>query len=290
MGKKDREWWDSPTNTLRVNSGFSIAEFDCASTPGFAGDEDHATDLMGLRGRALSDLQEQLFAEGRSGGTRSVLLVIQGMDTSGKGGIVRHVVGMVDPQGVQLHSFGVPTEQEKAHHYLWRIENALPTPGHIGVFDRSHYEDVLVVRVHNYVDPAVWGERYDEINAWEAKVAASGTRVVKCALMVSKAEQLNRLEARLDRPDKYWKYNPHDLDERGRWEAYMEAYQAVFDRCSTEVAPWYAIPADNKWFARLAVTELLTHALEEMNPTWPAANFDVETEKKRIATLRDSNL
>ena len=195
------------------------------------------------------------------------------MDTAGKGGIVRHVVGLVDPQGVQHHSFGVPTEEEKAHHYLWRIDNALPTPGHIGVFDRSHYEDVLVVRVHNYVEPAVWGERYDEINAWEAKVAASGTRIVKCALMVSKDEQLNRLEERLDRPDKYWKYNPHDLDERGYWDAYMEAYQAAFDRCSTDVAPWHAIPADHKWFARLAVTELLTQALEDMNVSWPAGRI-----------------
>lgn len=288
MGKKDREWRESPSDTLRVNAGFSIAELDCASTPGFTGDEEHATDLMEATGGALSDLQERLFADGRSDGTRSVLLVVQGMDTSGKGGIMRHVVGMVDPQGVQHHSFGVPTEEEKAHHYLWRIENALPTPGNIGVFDRSHYEDVLVVRVHNYVEPAVWGARYDEINAWEAKVAASGIRIVKCALMVSKAEQLNRLEARLERPDKYWKYNPHDLDERGYWDDYMEAYQAVFDKCSTEVAPWYAIPADNKWYARLAVTELLTRALDDMDVTWPPADFDVEAERRRIAALRSS--
>ena len=288
MGTRHREWRESPANTLRVTEGFSIADFDCDSTPGFTGDEARTADLMERRGEDLSDLQEKLFADGRSKGSHSVLLVIQGMDTSGKGGIVRHVVGMVDPQGVQLHSFGVPTDDEKAHHYLWRIENALPTPGHIGVFDRSHYEDVLVVRVHNYVEPAVWGERYDEINAWEAKVAASGTRIVKCALMVSKAEQLNRLEARLERPDKYWKYNPHDLDERAHWDAYMEAYQAAFDKCSTDVAPWHAIPADNKWFARVAVTELLTQALEDMNITWPAAEYDVDAERQRIKGLRDS--
>ena len=286
MGKKDRDWRESPTDTLRITTGFNLAGFDCASTPGFTGDEHNAEELMGRRGRALSDLQERLFAEGRSEGSRSVLLVIQGMDTAGKGGIVRHVVGLVDPQGVQHHSFGVPTDEEKVHPYLWRIQNALPTPGYIGVFDRSHYEDVLVVRVHNYVEPAVWGARYDEINAWEAKVAASGTSIVKCALTVSKAEQLNRLEARLDRPDKYWKYNPHDLDEREYWDAYMEAYQAAFDRCSTDAAPWHAIPADNKWFARLAVTELLTQALEDMHIAWPAAEFDVEAEKQRIAALR----
>jgi PPK2 family polyphosphate:nucleotide phosphotransferase len=289
MGKKNHEWRDSPSETLRVSAGFSIADLDCGSTPGFTGDEYQAASLMERRGKELSDLQERLFAEGRSGGTRSVLLVIQGMDTAGKGGIVRHVVGLVDPQGVQHHSFGVPTEEEKAHNYMWRIDNALPTPGQIGVFDRSHYEDVLVVRVHNYVEPAVWGKRYDEINAWEAKVVASGTRIVKCALMVSKEEQLNRLEERLDQSDKYWKYNPHDLDERGYWDAYMEAYQAAFDRCSTDVAPWHAIPADRKWFARLAVTELLTQALEDMNVNWPAAKFDVLAEKQRVAALRGSN-
>lgn len=286
MGKKDREWRQSPSESLRVSAGFSVADFNCASTPGFTGDEEHAADLMERRGNHLSQLQERLFAEGRSEGTRSVLLVIQGMDTAGKGGIMRHVVGMVDPQGVQHHSFGVPTEEEKAHHYLWRIDNALPTPGHIGVFDRSHYEDVLVVRVHNLVEPAVWGARYDEINAWEAKVVESGTRIVKCALLVSKREQLNRLEERLNREDKFWKYNPHDLDERGQWDAYMEAYQAAFDRCSTDVAPWYAIPADNKWFARLAVTELLSQALEGLDLTWPEAEFDVEFERSRIAALR----
>jgi PPK2 family polyphosphate:nucleotide phosphotransferase len=208
------------------------------------------------------------------------------MDTSGKGGIVRHVVGMVDPQGVKHRSFGVPTDEEKQHHYLWRIENSLPTAGQIGVFDRSHYEDVLVVRVHNYVSPSVWEQRYDEINAWEAKVAASGTRIVKCALMVSKAEQLNRLEERVARPDKHWKYNPKDLDEREHWDSYMDAYQAVFDRCSTDIAPWHAIPTDNKWFARLAVTELLTRALDGFDLGWPVADFDVDAEKARVADLR----
>jgi PPK2 family polyphosphate:nucleotide phosphotransferase len=286
MGKKDREWRESPADTLRVTPGFSVAEFDCGATPGFTGDEDHAEDLQSRRGEHLSELQERLFAEGRTGGSRSVLLVLQGMDTSGKGGIVRHVVGMVDPQGVKHRSFGVPTDEEKQHHYLWRIENALPTAGQIGVFDRSHYEDVLVVRVHHYVEQSVWEQRYDEINAWEAKVAANGTRIVKCALMVSKAEQLNRLEERLARPDKHWKYNPKDLDEREHWDSYMDAYQAVFDRCSTDTAPWHAIPTDNKWFARLAVTELLTQALDGLDLGWPVADFDVDAEKARVADLR----
>ncbi|WP_291379689.1 polyphosphate kinase 2 family protein [Demequina sp.] len=287
MGKKDRRWDKPPTETLRVREGFTVDGFDCASTPGFPGDEDDGERFMEDRGETLSDLQEQLFAEGRSGGTRSVLLVLQGMDTSGKGGIVRHVLGMVDPQGVQHTSFGVPTAEERSHHYLWRIERALPSAGKIGVFDRSHYEDVLVVRVHNLVAADVWGARYDEINAWEQRRIDEGTRIIKCALMVSPERQLERLAERLDRPDKHWKYNPGDLDERAHWDAYMQAYQAVFDRCSTESAPWYAIPADNKWFARLAVSELLATTLEDMNLTWPAADFDVDAEKARIAALHD---
>ncbi len=285
MSKKDHPQRSVDASELRVRAGFSLADFDHGSTPGFAGDEQDAERTMESRGEVLCELQERLFAQAKAGDTRSVLLVLQGMDTSGKGGIVRHVVGVVDPQGVAHRSFGVPTDEEKAHHYLWRIEKALPAAGQIGVFDRSHYEDVLVVRVHNYVEPDVWGARYDEINEWEAKVIAAGTRIVKCALLVSPQEQLRRLAERLERPDKFWKYNPHDLDERALWDQYMEAYQAVFDRCSTEAAPWHAIPADNKWFARLAVTELLTRALEDMDLTWPPADFDVATERARLAAL-----
>lgn len=285
MSKKDHPQRPVDASELRVGAGFSLADFDHGATPGFAGDEQDAERTMESRGEVLCELQERLFAQAKAGDTRSVLLVLQGMDTSGKGGIVRHVVGVVDPQGVAHRSFGVPTDEEKAHHYLWRIEKALPAAGQIGVFDRSHYEDVLVVRVHNYVEPDVWGARYDEINEWEAKVIAAGTRIVKCALLVSPQEQLRRLAERLERPDKFWKYNPHDLDERALWDQYMEAYQAVFDRCSTEAAPWHAIPADNKWFARLAVTELLTRALEDMDLTWPPADFDVATERARLAAL-----
>ncbi|MBC7299053.1 MAG: polyphosphate kinase 2 family protein [Demequina sp.] len=286
MGKQDKAWHQSPHETLRVRDGFSITDFDFAGTPGFTGDKKDGKHLLKARGTHLSDLQEQLFAEGRADGTRSVLLVLQGMDTAGKGGIVRHVLGMVDPQGVQHHSFGVPTQKERSHHYLWRIEKALPSAGKIGVFDRSHYEDVLVVRVHELVPPDVWGKRYDEINAWEQRRIDEGTRIIKCALMVSPQEQLERLSQRLDRPDKHWKFNPGDIDERGYWDAYMEAYQAVFDRCSPDAAPWYAIPADRKWFARMAVTELLAATLEAMNLEWPAADFDVDAQKARVSALR----
>lgn len=286
MGNSEITWQQSPRETLRVGQGFSLKDFDFADTAGFSGGKEEGKRLMKERGRRLSDLQEQLFAQGREGGTRSVLLVLQGMDTAGKGGIVRHVLGMVDPQGVQHRAFGVPTDEERAHHYLWRIERALPSAGHIGVFDRSHYEDVLVVRVHGLVAADVWGSRYDEINAWEQRRIEQGTRIVKCALMVSPEEQLDRLSARLHRPDKLWKYNPGDIDERAHWDAYMEAYEAMFLRTSTDAAPWHAIPADHKWFARLAITELLTSALEDMGLEWPTADFDVQAEKARLAALR----
>ncbi len=230
----------------------------------------------------LSDLQERLFAESKGGGTRSVLLVIQGMDTSGKGGIMRHVVGAVDPQGVKITSFKAPSAEERRHPFLWRIRRALPGPGQIGVFDRSHYEDVLIVRVHDLVPPATWARRYATINRFENGVVDDGTTVVKVMLHVSAEEQKERLGERLERGDKYWKYNPGDLDERAHWPEYMEAYQVALERCSTAVAPWHVVPADRKWYARLAVTNLLLEALETMDPQWPAADFDVEAERTRL--------
>lgn len=284
MSKKG---WQTPAlKALRVGPGFSVAQFDRASTPGFVGDQEWAERQAAKRVDEFADLQERLFAEGRSGGSRSVLLVLQGMDTAGKGGIVRHVVGLVDPQGVKHRSFGVPTEEERSHHYLWRIRNALPGPGLIGVFDRSHYEDVLVVRVHRLVEGDPWDERYAEINAFEAELVEGGTTVIKCALLVSPEEQLRRLTSRLERPDKYWKYNPADITSRERWYDYQDAYQAMFDATSTDVAPWYAIPADNKWFARLAVGSLLLNTLRSLELGWPPADFDVDVERARLAALR----
>jgi PPK2 family polyphosphate:nucleotide phosphotransferase len=281
-------WHTHPSDILRVRPGFSINDFDHSSSPGWHGDQDAAIDELAERGKDLYDLQEKLFASAKEGGdTRSVLLVLQGMDTAGKGGIVGHVVGLVNPYGVSIRAFGPPTEEERKHPYLWRVENSLPTPGKIGVFDRSHYEQVLVVRVEKIEPPEVWGKHYDEINRFEAKVAAAGTTIVKCALMVSPKEQLGRLESRLDDPSKYWKYNPKDIDKRASWQEYMESYQDIFDRCSTDVAPWYAIPADHKWYTRLAVTELLISALEGLNPDWPPATFDVEAEKARVKALHD---
>ncbi|MGC4174111.1 polyphosphate kinase 2 family protein [Demequina sp.] len=280
-----KKWDVFPSTTLKVGQDFRLAGFDTAATPGFSGNEKDALKIMDKHAKALSELQEKLFADGRTGGTTSVLLVLQGMDTAGKGGIVRHVVGMVDPQGVQHRAFGKPTDEELSHHYLWRIRNALPAPGKIGVFDRSHYEDVLVVRVHDLVPGAPWAERYAEINAFEAEVAAAGTRIIKCAMLISPDEQKRRLAERLERADKYWKFNPGDIDERAYWNEYQAAYQAMFDGTSTDVAPWYAVPADNKWFARLVVGSLLFEALSSLNLGWPAADFDVAEQQRRLAEL-----
>ena len=274
------------TEKLRVREGFDLASFDRSGRPGLRGGGNAAEDLLAEQGDLLGELQERLYAHGRSGGSRSVLLVLQGLDTAGKGGIVRHVVGLVDPQGVSIRAFGVPTPQEREHDFLWRIRRALPEPGRIGVFDRSHYEDVLVARVDGLVPRDVWEERYDLINAFEAEVVAAGTVVVKAALMVSYDEQGERLAERLERPDKHWKYNPSDIDTRLRWDEYQEAYQAVFDRTSTPHAPWHVVPADDKDYARVAVSQLLVEALESLDLDWPAADFDVATEKSRLEATR----
>ncbi|GGL23134.1 polyphosphate kinase 2 family protein [Phycicoccus endophyticus] len=270
------------SHVLRVGDGFDLADVDTRGTPGFDGGKKDAEALMAGLQQRLSDLQERLFAESRGGGERSVLLVIQGMDTAGKGGIMRHVVGAVDPQGVRITAFKVPTAEERRHPFLWRIRRALPGPGIIGVFDRSHYEDVLVVRVHDLVPRATWARRYGQINHFEQGLVDAGTTVVKVMLHISPEEQKERLAERLARGDKHWKYNPGDLDERAHWPEYMAAYQAALERCSSDAAPWHVVPADRKWYARLAVTNLLLEALEGMDPQWPAADFDVEAEQQRL--------
>lgn len=272
------------TQTLSVDSGFRLADLDPDSKPGYVGGKSHGVRDLAAGLATLNDLQERLFAESRVGVAKdAVLLVLQAMDSAGKGGIVRHVVGGVDPQGVALAAFKAPTAEEREHDFLWRIEKRLPEPGFIGVFDRSHYEDVLIGRVRELAAPAEIERRYDAINEFEARVAASGTRIVKVMLHISPEEQKSRLMERLDRPEKHWKYNPGDVDERLLWPHYMEAYQAVFDRTSTEVAPWHVIPANAKWYSRLAVQELLLAALQDIDPQWPVADYDIRAEKKRLA-------
>jgi PPK2 family polyphosphate:nucleotide phosphotransferase len=270
-------------DALRVRPGFVLADLDPRSTPAFTGDKAAGQEALAARAGEMSGFQEQLYAEAKGGGERSLLIVVQGMDTSGKGGIMRHVVGQMDPQGVRHTAFKAPSAEEKKHPFLWRIRRALPQPGEVGVFDRSHYEDVLVVRVRELVPESTWSTRYDEIIAFEGEVATAGTTVVKVMLHISSEEQKARLTERLERPDKHWKYNPGDVDERLLWPKYQEAYQVALEKTSTDVAPWYVVPADRKWYARLAVQNIVLEHLETMAPQWPPADFDVEVEKQRLA-------
>jgi len=281
MAKKAK---DAPSieELLRVDNGFRLADVDCESTPGFDGGKKKGQQALADHAAELGDWQEKLFAESKGGGKRSVLLVVQGMDTSGKGGIMRHVVSQIDPEGIRATAFKAPTEEERKHDFLWRVRNALPGPGKLGVFDRSHYEDVLIVRVHDLVPKAEWLKRYAQINAFEREVIASGTRVVKVMTHISEDEQKVRLRERLERPDKHYKYNPGDVDERLHWDDYMEAYQVALTRTSTKAAPWYVVPANKKWYARYAVQQLLLDALTEMSPTWPVMDFDVAAELARL--------
>lgn len=284
MGKnRNGAWSEDPRDLLRIHPDDDLGELDRDATPGWKAGKKAAKKFGHERGDLLSELQERLFAEGRTGGGRSVLVVVQGLDTAGKGGVARHVMSKVDPQGVALRSFGPPTEEEQQHHFLWRIKKELPHPGLIGVFDRSHYEDVLVTRVDGLVPPEVWRKRYDEINAFEADLVDSGTTVLKFGLMVSHDEQGLRLMKRLDRPDKRWKYSTNDLPTRRQWDDYQAAYADVFRATSTDAAPWYVIPSDHKWYARLAITEILTQTLVDLDPEWPTVRWDPEVQRRRLA-------
>jgi PPK2 family polyphosphate:nucleotide phosphotransferase len=240
--------------------------------------------LAGLEsaGERLSALQEALFAEGTAGSSRRVLLVLQGMDTSGKGGTVSHVLGLVNPMGVRYAAFKKPTPAELRHHYLWRIRKQLPAPGQIGVFDRSHYEDILVPRVSGLLTAAERKRRYTELNEFEAELAEAGTTVVKVFLHISPEEQLKRLKARLVTPEKRWKYNPGDLEARSHWPAYQEAYADIFEKTSTPHAPWYAVPADHKWYRNWAVAELLIETLADLKPRFPEPDYDVDAELAKL--------
>ncbi|WP_193103191.1 polyphosphate kinase 2 family protein [Brachybacterium sp. FME24] len=289
MAKKNKSADRSPEG-FTISPGWKgdVTEFDPRATPGFEGKKADGKELLAARDGVLDDLQERLYAthHGDRHG-RSVLLLVQGMDTSGKGGIMRHVVGSVDPQGVDITAFKAPTAAEKRHDFLWRIRKRTPGPGMIGVFDRSQYEDVLIHRVHGWADAKEIRSRYTAINAFEKELTEAGTVVVKVMLHISRQEQGERLMERLERPDKYWKFNPGDVDERSHWDAYMEAYSRALRATSTEHAPWTVVPADRKWYARIAVQQLLKDALEGIDPQWPAADFDVAEQTQRLEATMD---
>jgi PPK2 family polyphosphate:nucleotide phosphotransferase len=252
------------------------------ATPDFIGGKKEGKAALAALSDDLSDLQERLWAERTTGSQRRVLLVLQGMDTSGKGGVLRHTVGLVDPQGVKITSFKTPTEEERRHDFLWRIRNALPAPGYIGVFDRSHYEDVLIGRVHGLAAPEAIESHYDRINEFEAELVADGVVVLKCMLHISPREQRSRLLARLENEDKYWKFNPGDIDERTRWSEYRTAYEIALERTNTDSAPWYVVPSDKKWYRNLIIGRLLLETLADMDLHWPSPEFDVEEQRRRL--------
>jgi PPK2 family polyphosphate:nucleotide phosphotransferase len=268
---------------LRVGADFALIEVDPDSTPGFTGSKKDGQKALSQGSEELADLQERLFAASCYGDKRSVLLVLQAMDTAGKGGIVDHVLGDLNPQGIRAHSFKAPTDEEKSHDFLWRIRRELPPPGYIGLFDRSHYEDVLIHRVRGFSTPEVIEGRYGIIRDFEQEVVAGGTTIIKVMLHISLDEQRERLAARLDDPDKQWKFNPSDIDERQLWPAYQDAYQLALERTSTDDAPWFVVPANHKWYARLAVQHLLLHALRSLDLQWPKPEYDVEEQKARLA-------
>ena len=277
-------WNVDAVEALRVRPGFELATVDADAAPGHPGGKAQGVQDLAAGAERLDEYQERLYAQSRTGtSSASVLLLLQAMDTAGKGGVIRHVVGSVDPQGVMLTAFKKPTSEELSHDFLWRVRGRVPTPGMIGVFDRSHYEDVLIGKVRRLASETEIERRYGAINEFERELHDAGTRIVKVMLHISPEEQRERLMERLDRPDKHWKYSPGDVDERALWPQYMAAYQAVFDRTSTSHAPWHVVPANRKWYARLAVQALLLRALQDINPQWPAAAFDVEHEKRRLS-------
>jgi len=295
---------------LRVTPGagpVDLAGVDPRSTPGLpavAGSrpKEWARKQVGLLGAELGRRQEMLYASAKAatgprapasapsqagayladGRPRRVLLVLQAMDCGGKDGTIKRVAGAMNPLGLHIRSFGPPTEEELRHDFLWRIRRALPPPGYVGIFNRSHYEDVLIGRVESLVDEATWRGRYDTINAFERELADNSVTLLKVMLHISYAEQGERLAERLTDPTKYWKYNPSDLDTRARWDDYQAAYAEALWRCDTDAAPWFVVPADRKWYRDWSVAQLLRETFDALDLGYPAADFDVERERLRL--------
>ena len=255
---------------VRPHARLKLGKFDPDDTAGFEKGDKAQAHLEKNIAR-MDELQYRLYAEGQ----RALLIVLQGMDASGKDGTVRHVMSGLNPQGCRVTSFKVPSAEEAKHDFLWRIHQAVPADGEIGIFNRSHYEDVLVVRVHKLVAKSVWSARYDEINTFEKFLSENGVTILKFFLHISKKEQKERLEARLKDSTHNWKISPADLKERDRWGDYVKAYETVLSRCSTSTAPWFVIPSNKKWFRNLAVSQIIVETLERMNPKFPKAAFDI---------------
>ena len=266
----DRDRW-----LVRPRGRLSLDKIDTRGTKGAPGDKVATQAVYPMLWERLQELQDRLYAES----SRALLLVLQGIDTSGKGGTIKHCLHGINPSGVRVTSFRAPTEEELAHDFLWRVHANAPRHGQIGAFDRSHYEDVMVVRVHGLVPEEVWRERYDHIKAFEANLTDSGTTLVKVFLHISHEEQAERLEARLEDPRKHWKFRGEDLDDRKRWDDYQEAFEEALQKTTTARAPWYVVPADRKWYRNWAVLRILIETLEEMDPQFPPPPADLDKVK-----------
>lgn len=280
-------WSDDPSALLRVGPSFELREVDPGSTPGTSADKAQGATELANSAQELREWQEKLFAQSRTGASERLLVVLQAMDAAGKGGIVNHVFGELEPYGLELTAFKSPTPEEREHDFLWRVEPRVPGPGVIGLFDRSHYEDVLIHRVRGFATPEEIERRYSAINEFEQRIAADGVRIVKIMLHVSPEEQAERLADRLATPEKHWKYNPGDIDEREKWAEYMEAFEIAIERTNTPHAPWFVVPANAKWYARTAVQRIVINTLRDIAPDWPAADFDVAAEQQRLAESAD---
>jgi PPK2 family polyphosphate:nucleotide phosphotransferase len=261
------------TNQFRIapSSKVDLKEID----PGFKGrngSHKEATQELEKDREKLRELQELFYADGR----RSLLICLQGMDTGGKDGTINHILGAMNPQGCRVVGFKQPSIEQMAHDFLWRIHQVTPPKGNVTIFNRSQYEDVLVVRVHNLVPHAVWSDRYDQINAFEKELVAGGTQILKFFLHISKEEQLSRFKKRLDDPAKQWKISESDYKERKFWDQYTAAYEDVLSRCSTDDAPWFAIPSDHQWFRNLAVARIVVEHLESLDMKFPPPSVDLD--------------
>ncbi|WP_394286625.1 PPK2 family polyphosphate kinase [Corynebacterium kefirresidentii] len=269
---------------LRAGKNFRLADVDPAGTPGFSGSKNDLAARFAHYDEELYELQERLFANGRAHeeNAPSLLVVLQGMDTSGKGGAIRNVLSVFDPQGTKTVGFGKPTDEELEHDFLWRIRKHDPVPGQIVAFDRSHYEDVLIQRVHKWVDEDEVDRRFAAIRDYEQEIAGKNVKILKIFLHISPQFQKENLLERTEREDKYWKYDPSDIEERGYWDEYMAAYEDAIRRTDEIWAPWYVIPTDNKKYARMALKFLIVDALRHLELSWPAPEFDPEEERQRI--------
>ncbi|MFF8599782.1 PPK2 family polyphosphate kinase [Streptomyces sp. NPDC015232] len=267
---------------LPVGERIDLSSCDAGATPGGPDDKKTGTAATAALAPRLADLQERLYAASTAGDRRRLLLVLQGMDTSGKGGTVKHVIGHFNPSGCRIRAFKAPTEEERSHPFLWRVTRSLPEPGEIGIFDRSHYEDVLVARVRELAPPEEIEDRYTAIDRFERSLADDGVTMIKVFLHISYEEQRARLLERLDNPEKHWKFSPGDIEDRALWPAYQHAYETALERCATARTPWYLIPADHKWYRNWAISTLLLEHLEELDPRYPEAGFDVAECRRRL--------